>query len=81
MTCVTRSLADCAPRVYRAEDREALLGHDVGRLLKQANLILNRQETRTVLRVAIAGIPSLWIKGPAEVPQQEKRPQLRLVTH
>ena len=49
------------------EDREVLLGHanhsmaghcasaDVGRLLKQANLILNRQETRTVLRVAIAG--------------------------
>jgi integrase len=75
------------------EDREVLLGHanhsmaghyasaDVGRLLKQANLILNRQETRTVLRVAIAGTPSLWIKGPAEVPQQEKRPQLRLVTH
>lgn len=47
-----------------AEDREALLGHtnhsmaghyasaDVGRLTHQANLILNRQETRTVLRVA-----------------------------
>jgi len=75
------------------EDREVLLGHanhsmaghyasaDVGRLLKQANLILNRQETRTVLRVAIAGTPNLWTKGPAEVPQQEKRPQLRLVTH
>ena len=75
------------------EDREVLLGHanhsmaghyasaDVGRLLKQANLILNRQETRTVLRIAIAGTSSLWTKGPAEVPQQEKRPQLRLVTH
>jgi len=75
------------------EDREVLLGHanhsmaghyasaDVGRLLKQANLLLNRQETRTVLRVAIAGAPSLWIKGPATVPQQEKRPQLRLVTY
>jgi len=62
------------------EDRQALLGHanrsmaghyasaDVGRLLKQANLILNRQETRTALRVAIAEAPSLWIKGPAEVP-------------
>ena len=74
------------------EDREVLLGHanhsmaghyasaDVGRLLKQANLILNRQETRTVLRVAIAGTQSLWIKGPAEVPQREKRPQLRIVT-
>ncbi|HEX9277706.1 MAG TPA: tyrosine-type recombinase/integrase [Casimicrobiaceae bacterium] len=49
------------------EDREVLLGHanhsmaghyasaDVGRLLKQANLILNREETRTVLRVANAG--------------------------
>lgn len=46
------------------EDRCALLGHashtmagyyasaDVGRLLRSANLILNRQETRTVLRVA-----------------------------
>src|SRR5512142_244913 len=47
-----------------AEDRSALLGHaehsmsahyasaDVGRLLRLANLVLNRQETRTVLRVA-----------------------------
>lgn len=46
------------------EDRAALLGHatqsmvghyasaDVGRLLRQSNLVLNRQETRTVLRVA-----------------------------
>jgi hypothetical protein len=76
-----------------AEDREALLGHanhsmaghyasaDVGRLLKQANLVLNRQETCTVLRVANAGASALWIKGPARVPQQEKRPRLRLVSH
>src|SRR5437016_14554364 len=47
-----------------AEDREALLGHanhsmaghyasaDVGRLLTQANLLLDRRGTRTVLRVA-----------------------------
>lgn len=47
-----------------AEDREVLLGHanhsmaghyasaDVGRLLKQANLVLNRSGTQTVLRVA-----------------------------
>ena len=47
-----------------AEDREALLGHanhsmeghyasaDVGRLLKQANLIINRSGTQTVLRLA-----------------------------
>jgi hypothetical protein len=60
-----------------AEDREALLGHanhsmaghyasaDVGRLLEQANLILDRQETRTVLRVANGPRPGLWIKGPA----------------
>jgi integrase len=73
------------------EDREVLLGHanhsmaghyasaDVGRLLKQANLVLNREETRTVLRVANAA--ALWTKGPATVRQQEKRPQLRLVTH
>ena len=47
-----------------AEDRAALLGHatqsmvghyasaDVGRLLREANLVLTRQETRTVLLVA-----------------------------
>src|SRR5262249_10227146 len=47
-----------------AEDRAALLGHatqsmvghyasaDVGRLLREANRVLNPQETRTVLRVA-----------------------------
>ena len=47
-----------------AEDREALLGHanhsmaghyasaDVGHLLNQANLVLNRSGTRTLLRVA-----------------------------
>src|ERR1700680_3920049 len=75
-----------------AEDREALLGHanhsmaghyasaGVGRLLKQANLVLNRQETRTVLRVANARESALWIKGPARVPQQESGPRLRLVS-
>ena len=41
---------------------------DVGRLLEQANLILNREETRTVLRVARAG--TLWINGHAEVTQR-----------
>jgi predicted transcriptional regulator len=66
-----------------AEDRAALLGRatqsmvghyasaDVGRLVKLANLVLNRQETRTVLRVA-NGWPvneRLWITGPATVPQ------------
>lgn len=66
-----------------AEDRSALLGHaedsmsghyasaDVGRLVRLANLVLNRQETRTVLRVA-NGWPAddrLWISGPATVPQ------------
>jgi len=47
-----------------AEDREVLLGHanhsmaghyasaDVGRLLQQANLVLNRSGTQTVLRLA-----------------------------
>ena len=75
-----------------AEDREALLGHanhsmaghyasaDVGRLLKQANLVLNRQETRTVLRVANARESALWIKGPATVPQQRNEPRLRVVS-
>jgi hypothetical protein len=74
------------------EDREVLLGHanhsmaghyasaDVGRLLKQTNLVLNREETRTVLRVANADARDLCTKGPAEVRQREKRPQLRLVT-
>jgi hypothetical protein len=52
---------------------------DIGRLLKQANLVLNREETRTVLRIANVGAGP-WIRGPAEVPQREKRPQLRLVT-
>jgi integrase len=52
------------------EDRCALLGHaehsmsghyasaDIGRLMKEANLVLNRQETRTVLRVAIGRFAS-----------------------
>lgn len=74
------------------EDREVLLGHanhsmaghyasaDVGRLIYQANLILNREETRTVLRIAIAGGSGRWIKGPAEVPQQKKRAHLSLVS-
>lgn len=53
---------------------------DVGRLLKQANLVLNRQETRTVLRVANARESALWIKSPARVPQASKRPHLQLVT-
>lgn len=73
------------------EDREVLLGHanhsmaghyasaDVGRLLNKANLILNREETRTVLRVA-NDVPGLWIKGPARVPQPHKRARLTLVS-
>lgn len=72
------------------EDRQALLGHanrsmaghhasaDVGRLLTQANLVLNREETRTVLRVANAD--GLWIKGPAEVRQHNRRAHLALVS-
>src|SRR5437667_9899288 len=63
MICDTRSRGLRAAGVS-AEDREALLGHanhsmaghyasaDVGRLLKQANLLLDRRGTRTVLRVA-----------------------------
>ena len=65
------------------EDRAALLGHadhsmaghyasaDVGRLLRQANLVLNRQETRTVLRVANGcGRGETAVeRGPAAVPQ------------
>ena len=52
---------------------------DIGRLLKQANLILHREETRTVLRVANAR-NGLWIKGPARVPQEENGPRLQLVS-
>jgi integrase len=75
-----------------AEDREALLGHanhsraghyasaDVGRLLKQANLILNREGTCTVLRIANGRDPDRWIKGPATVRQPERGPRLRLVS-
>jgi len=47
-------------------------------LLGQANLVLKREETRTVLRVANAG--SLWIKGPSEVRQAHKRAHLTLVS-
>ena len=50
------------------------------RLMREANLVLNRQETRTMLRIvaarltspktATSGIPrDLWINGPAEVPR------------
>jgi len=91
MICDTRSRGLRAAGVS-AEDREALLGHanhsmaghyasaDVGRLLKQANLVLNRQETRTVLRVANARESALWIKGPSEVRQHENGPCFRLVS-
>lgn len=70
-----------------AEDRSALLGHavhsmsghyaspDVERLLDQANMVLNRQDGVTALRVAngwpISPRPvlSLWTSGPAAVPR------------
>jgi integrase len=67
-----------------AEDREALLGHanhsmaghyasaDVGRLLKQANLLLDRSGTRTVLRVGSASA-DLRAGRSHRVPQQERR--------
>ncbi len=44
---------------------------DVGRLVELANLVLDRRETRTVLRVA-NGWPvdaRLWTTGPTAVPQ------------
>ena len=66
-----------------AEVRSTLLGHaqhsmsghyasaDVGRLLDQANLVLKRDGTRTVLRLAndSSRDPPLWINGPTEVPR------------
>jgi integrase len=66
-----------------AEDREALLGHanhsmaghyasaDVGHLLKQANLLLDRSGTRTVLRVA-DGQRGRRHERSHRVPQQER---------
>jgi len=47
---------------------------DVGRLLRLANLVLDRQESRTVLRVANGWTVGpttepLWTTGPAAVPQ------------
>jgi len=67
-----------------AEDREALLGHanhsmaghyasaDVGRLLTQANLIVERSGTRTLLRIA-EGERGRVDKRSHTVPQQTKR--------
>jgi hypothetical protein len=75
-----------------AEDREVLLGYashtmaghyasaDVGRLIKQANLVLNREGTCSVVRIANGPPRQRWIKGPAEVRQTSKRPHLQLVT-
>jgi hypothetical protein len=72
-------------RVYvpLAEDREALLGHaihsmaghyasaDVGRLLAQANLTIDRSGTRTLLRIA-AGERGRVDRKSHTVPQQTK---------
>jgi integrase len=67
-----------------AEDREALLGHanhsmaghyasaDVGHLLPQANLIVERSGTRTLLRLA-GGQRRRVSERSHTVPQQEKR--------
>ena len=67
-----------------AEDREALLGHanhsmaghyasaDVGYLLKQANLLLDRRGTRTLLRVA-DGQNARGVERSHRVPQQQRR--------
>jgi len=67
-----------------AEDREALLGHanhsmaghyasaDVGHLLKQANLLLERSGTRTLLRVA-DGQSRRGVERSHRVPQQQRR--------
>ena len=67
-----------------AEDREALLGHanhsmaghyasaDVGHLLKQANLLLDRRGTRTLLRVA-NGQRGRGHARSHTVPQQDRR--------
>ena len=40
---------------------------DVGRLIKLANLVLKREGTCTVLRVANAPRSNLCIKGPADL--------------
>lgn len=50
----------------------------INRSLEVVRTILNRHETRTVLRVANAR--ELWIKDPAEVRQQTIGPRLQLVS-
>jgi len=67
-----------------ADDREALLGHandsmaghyasaDVGRLLQQANLLLDRSGTRTLLRAADSQRRRVD-KSFHRVPQQARR--------
>lgn len=66
-----------------AEDREALLGHanhsmaghyasaDVGHLLQQANLLLNRTGTRTLIRIADGQRER--VKWSHTVPQQKRK--------
>jgi hypothetical protein len=78
LACRLRAAGVCA------EDREALLGHanhsmaghyasaDVGHLLKQVNLLLDRSGTRTVLRVA-DGQRRRGDERSHTVPQQERR--------
>ena len=75
-----------------AEDREVLLGHtnhsmaghyasaDVGRLLKEVNLLLNRSGTRTVLRVAHRAAPvrSKSTLGPTAITEDLVLPAKRL---
>ena len=71
-----------------AEDREVLLGHanhsmaghyasaDVGHLLKQANLLLDRRGTRTLLRVA-DGQSGPAVQRSYRVPRQQRRTWFR----
>ena len=79
---VVRTILNRAAGVS-AEDREALLGHanhsmaghyaspDVGRLLAQANLIVDRSGTRTLLRIAEHQCGRVD-KSSHRVPQQRK---------
>jgi integrase len=62
-----------------AEDRQTLLGHanssmaghyasaDIGRLIQQANLVLERTATRTLLRVASGGVVDKKSRNPPAV--------------
>jgi len=49
---VRRSVFVIPAEAFKSKCAHVVILNDVGRLLRQANLIVNRQQTRTVLRVS-----------------------------